>query len=54
MPIAIRPQLPITSSDSVIAIAIAIPVAAIRLPCFAVVGWVPRLIPKMNSEKATM
>ena len=31
--------------------AIAIPPAAIRLPCFAVVGCVPRRTPKMNIEK---
>ena len=38
----------------VIAIAITIPTAAIRLPRRAVVGCVPCPIPKMNSEKATM
>ena len=37
-----------------IATAIAMPAAAIRLPRRAVVGWVPWRMPKMNSEKATM
>jgi hypothetical protein len=53
-PSAIRPQLPIPSSSRVATTATAIPTAATRLPCLAVVGWVPRLIPMMKSEKATM
>ena len=48
------PQLPIPSSRSVATIAITMPTAAIMLPCLAVVGWVPRRMPKMNSEKLTM
>ena len=54
MPTRIRTPLPITSIESVIAIAISIPPAAIRLPRRAVRGWVPCRMPKMNSEKATM
>jgi hypothetical protein len=54
MPMAIRPQFPIPLSASVVATAIAMPVAAMRFPCFAVVGWVPRRIPRMNSENETM
>ena len=50
----IRPQLPIPSSSSVVTTATAMPTAATRLPCLAVVGWVPRLTPMMKSEKATM
>ncbi len=53
-PSAIRPQLPIPSSSRVVTTAIAMPPAATRLPRLAVVGWVPCLIPMMNSEKATM
>ncbi len=48
------PQLPIPSSRSVATTAIAMPTAAIRLPRLAVVGWVPALMPMMNSEKLTM
>ena len=54
MPSAIRPQLPIPLRSSVVTTATNMPPAAIMLPCFAVVGWVPRLIPMMNIEKATM
>ena len=54
MPSRINPPFPITSSDSVITIAISIPTAAIRLPRRAVLGCVPCLIPRMNREKATM
>jgi hypothetical protein len=46
--------LPITSRESVIAIATSIPAAAIRLPRRAVRGCVPCRIPRMNREKATM
>ncbi len=53
-PMMIRPQLPIPSSSSVVTTATAMPAAAIRLPCLALVGWVPRLRPMMKSEKATM
>ena len=53
-PVTMRPQLPMPSSSSVVTTAIAMPTAAIRLPCLAVVGWVPRLTPMMKSEKATM
>ena len=54
IPIRISTPFPITSVDRVIAIAISIPAAAIRLPRRAVLGCVPCRIPKMNSEKATM
>ena len=54
IPIRIRTPLPITSVESVIAIATSIPAAAIRLPRRAVRGCVPCRIPKMNREKATM
>ncbi len=54
MPRAIRPQLPIPSSNSVVMTAITMPTAATMLPCLAVVGWVPRFTPRMKSEKATM
>ena len=40
-PATISPQLPIPSSSRVVTTATAIPPAAIRLPCLAVVGWVP-------------
>ena len=39
------PQLPIPSSSSVVTTATAMPPAAIRLPCLAVVGWVPCVMP---------
>jgi hypothetical protein len=54
MPPTIRPQLPMPSSSSVVVTATAMPAAAIRLPCLAVVGCVPRRTPKMKNEKATM
>ena len=54
MPTRISPPLPITSRESVIAIATTIPAAAIMLPRRAVRGCVPCRIPKMNREKATM
>ena len=50
----IRPQLPIPSSSRVVTTATAMPAAAIRLPCLAVVGWVPCLSPMMKRLKATM
>ena len=50
----ITPQLPMPSSSSVVATAIAIPPAAIRLPVFAVVGCVPCISPRMKSENETM
>jgi hypothetical protein len=54
IPIAISAQLPMPSRASVVPTAMAMPVAAMRFPCFAVVGCVPRRIPKMNIENATM
>ena len=47
-------QLPIPSSSRVVITAIAMPIAATPLPRRAEVGWVPSLMPKMNSEKLMM
>ena len=53
-PTMIRPQLPIPSSSRVVMTATTMPAAAIRLPCLAVLGWVPRFSPMMKRLKARM
>ena len=48
-PAAVAPERPSSVADP-----ISMPAAAVKFPCLALVGWVPRRMPKMNSENAAM